>query len=109
MEVNSAHPKQNVLVNPVSLSGQKKTARPADSEADKNDPLTGDAVLLSKESLKLSQSPALQGGVNPPPIENGDQAQKAADHVVADIKNNPGRAQLAYGNYVQFNLKSLLG
>lgn len=108
MEVNTAHPKQNVLVNPVSLSGQKKTARP-ESEADKSEPVTDDAVLLSKESLKLSQSSALQGGVNPPPIENGDQAQKAADHVAADIKNNPGRAQLAYGNYVQFNLKSLLG
>ncbi|MGZ5531829.1 MAG: hypothetical protein ACXWEU_08205 [Methylomonas sp.] len=108
MEITTTYPKQNTLIKPGSSTYQKKTPVPADQASEKNQPITDDSVVLSKESLAISQSSTVQGAVKVVPIENSDQAQKAIAQVVSSIRENPEAAKQIHGNLAQVNLKQLL-
>jgi|GEM_PF-2506572 hypothetical protein len=108
MEIRTTYPKPEALLTPVTSPDQKKLTI-SDSDAEKNKPVTGDAVTLSKEALKLSQSLTPQDDVKPVQIESLDQAKKIADQLNSGIRNNLGQAQQAFGNIFQVNFKPLLG
>lgn len=105
MEITTTYPKQAVLAKQASSSEQKKNAT---VESEKNEQAAGDSVQISSKAVKLSQVPASQGSVVPTPIENGEQAQKTAERVVSEFRNNPSLAQQIHGNLVQVNFKLLL-
>ncbi len=107
MEISTTHPKQTVLAKPGSSPDQKKRAA-SDEGAEKNKQITDDSVLLSKESVALSQSSTVQGGVKLTPIENSEQAQKTVAQVVSAIRDDPEAAKQIHGNISQVKLKLLL-
>jgi hypothetical protein len=108
MEIRTTYPKPEAFLAPVASADQKKLAI-SDSDAEKNKPVTGDAVTLSKEALKLSQSVTPQNDVKLAQIESPDQAKKIADQLNSEIRSNLGQAQQAFGNIFQVNFKPLLG
>ncbi len=107
MEITTTYPKQNPLVKPGSSPDQKKMTTP-EEVGEKNKLVADDSVELSKESLAISQSSTVQGGVKAAPIENSEQAQKAVAQVASAIRENPGAAVQVHGNISQVNLKLLL-
>jgi len=109
MEITTTYPKQTALLKQVPLADQKKAATPeSDAGSEKSDQVTGDSVQLSTEAIKLSQTPTLQGIAGLAAIKTGEQAQKAAEQVVSEFRNNPSLAQQIHGNLSQVNFKLLL-
>lgn len=107
MEITTTYPKQNTLVKPGSSPDQKKMAA-RDEAGEKSQQIADDSLVLSKESLAISQSSTVQAGVKAAPIGNSEQAQQAVAQVVSSIRENPGAAKQIHGNISQVNLKLLL-